>query len=65
MGRPAGWVGGGHMATTMPAMKMSSWKEEQEERGDTLPVLFSASSSSWISWSRQFALQNAFSPLQE
>jgi hypothetical protein len=53
------------MATTMPAMKMSSWKEEQEERGDTLPVLFSASSSSWISWSRQFALQNAFSPLQE
>jgi hypothetical protein len=57
-------VGGGHVETTMPAMKMSSWKEEQEDRGDALPVLFSASSSSWISWSRQLALQNAFSPLQ-
>lgn len=60
--RPAGQVGGGHVATTMPAMKMSSWMEEQEDRGDALPVLFSASSSSWISWSRQLALQNAFSP---
>ena len=50
--------------TVMPAMKMSSWMEEQEERGEMLAVLFSASSSSWISWSRQLALQKAFSPLQ-
>ena len=50
--------------TVMPAMKMSSWMEEQEERGEMLAVLFSASSSSWISWSRQMALQKAFSPLQ-
>jgi hypothetical protein len=53
----------------MPAMKMSSsWKEEEEEQedsGDAPLVLFSASSSSsCISWSRQSALQNAFSPLQ-
>ena len=50
--------------TVMPAMKMSSWMEEQEERGEMLAVLFLASSSSWISWSRQMALQKAFSPLQ-
>ena len=50
--------------TIMPAMKTSSWMEEQEERGEMLAVLFSASSSSWISWSRQLALQKAFSPLQ-
>uniref|UniRef100_A0A0A9DSE1 Uncharacterized protein n=1 Tax=Arundo donax TaxID=35708 RepID=A0A0A9DSE1_ARUDO len=49
----------------MPAMKMSSWKEEQDERGEPLVVLFSASSSIRISWSRQLALQNAFSPLQQ
>jgi hypothetical protein len=67
-GAPAGRPGGDHVATTMPAMKMSSsWKEEeqQEDSGDAPLVLFSASSSSsWISWSRQSALQNAFSPLQ-
>jgi hypothetical protein len=53
--------------TTMPAMKMSSsWKEEQVERGESMVVAeFSASSSIRISWSRQLALQNAFSPLQE
>lgn len=53
----------------MPAMKMSSLEDEEEEEeeedpGEPLLVLFSASSSSWISWSRQLALQNAFSPLQ-
>jgi hypothetical protein len=54
----------GHVATNMPAMKMSSsWKEEQVERGESM-VVFSASSIK-ISWSRQLALQNAFSPLQQ
>jgi hypothetical protein len=51
----------------MPAMKKmsSSWKEEQVERGESTVVAeFSASSSIRISWSRQPALQNAFSPLQ-
>ena len=57
-------VAGGHVATIMPAMKMSSCREEQDERGELMVMLFSASSSIRISWSRHSALQNAFSLLQ-